>query len=59
MPKLNDQEPILDADGKVLYENEWDRIRSMYFTPRRASVSDIDPLERLDRQQRKRTIHKR
>lgn len=47
-PRLDSTEPII-INGKKKYENEWDRVRSMYFDTSGPKNEDLDELERLDR----------
>jgi hypothetical protein len=50
MPRLDDPEPI-EINGKVLYENELDRVKRMYgFLPPTPYGQDLDPEERARRQ---------
>jgi hypothetical protein len=50
MPRLNDPEPITDSKGKVLYDNELDRVKKMYgFKDHHPINSDLSEDERLER----------
>lgn len=59
MVKITDQEPITDSKGKILYENELDRVKKMYkFLPPTPYGLDIAP-EELARRQVARLRNKR
>lgn len=51
MITINDQEPIVDSKGNIIYQNELDRVKSTYgFHPPTPYGLDLDPEERSRRQ---------
>jgi hypothetical protein len=49
MPHIDDQEPI-EINGKILYENELDRVKKIHgFKPRTPLNTDLEPEERARR----------
>lgn len=51
MPRITDKEPITDGRGKILFDNELDRVKKMYgFLPATPINMDLEPEERYKRQ---------